>query len=186
MSTMCSKKIREEATVDHYPASPHPSGRLSPQDFRLDEIDRKILRALVADARISNKDLAEHVGIAQSTCLTRVRTLRERGVIRGFHADVDPRTIGHDLQAMVAIRLQPHARSAMNEMTAALTARPEVLDVYFVAGANDFLIHVATGSTDELRRFVGDVLNRDPAIAGTETYLIFEHTRALPHYVGDV
>ena len=71
----------------------------------------------------------------------------------------------------------------MNDVTASLRERPEVLDVYFVAGANDFLVHVATRSTDELRRFVGDVLNRDPAIAGTETNLIFEHTRALNRYV---
>src|ERR671923_9495 len=61
---------------------------------------------------------------------------------------------------------------------AALSRRPEVLDVYFVAGANDFLLHVATASTDDLRAFVADHLNRAPAIAGTETNLIFEHTRA--------
>ncbi|MGI5130166.1 Lrp/AsnC family transcriptional regulator [Pseudonocardia sp. CA-107938] len=157
---------------------------MPPQDVRLDDTDRALLRALVADARISNKELAERVGIAQSTCLARVRSLRERGVIRGYHADVDPRAVGHDLQAMIAIRLQPHARGAMGDVTASLRERPEVLDVYFVAGANDFLVHVATPSTDELRRFVGDVLNRDPAIAGTETNLIFEHTRALNHYVG--
>ena len=55
-----------------------------------------------------------------------------------------------------------------------------MLEVYFVAGANDFLVHVATASTDALRRFVAETLNRDPAIAGTETNLIFEHTRAGP------
>jgi DNA-binding Lrp family transcriptional regulator len=146
--------------------------------MRLDDTDLAILRVLGDDARISNKELAERVGVAQSTCLARVRALRESGVIRGYHADIDPRALGHDLQAMIAIRLQPHARNAMSEFVAALSRRPEVLEVYFVAGANDFLVHVATASTDELRRFVGDHLNRDPAIAGTETNLIFEHTRA--------
>jgi DNA-binding Lrp family transcriptional regulator len=141
-------------------------------------VDRALLRALVDDARVSNKELAEKVGIAQSTCLTRVRALRGSGVIRGYHADIDPKALGHDLQAMIAIRLQPHARGAMGEFTASLSRRPEVLEVYFVAGANDFLVHVACASTDALRRFVGDHLNRDPAIAGTETNLIFEHTRA--------
>ncbi len=144
----------------------------------LDDTDRAILRALVDNARVSNKELAEAAGIAQSTCLARVRTLRETGVIRGFHADVDPKALGHDLQAMIAVRLQPHARGAMAQFTAELSRRPEVLQVYFVAGGNDFLVHVATASTDALRRFVGDLLNRDPAIAGTETNLIFEHTRA--------
>ncbi|WP_308282659.1 Lrp/AsnC family transcriptional regulator [Pseudonocardia nigra] len=152
---------------------------MPPQDVRpLDDVDRAILRILSVDARISNKELADRVGVAQSTCLTRVRALRESGVIRGYHADVDPRALGHDLEAMIAIRLQPHARATMGEVIATLSRRPEVLDVYFVAGANDFLLHVATASTDELRRFVGDHLNRDPAIAGTETNLIFEHTRA--------
>ena len=151
---------------------------LLPQEVRLDGTDRAILRALADDARISNKELADRVGIAQSTCLARVRTLRATGVIRGYHADIDPRAIGHDLQAMIAIRLQPHARGTMGERVAALSRRPEVLDVYFVAGANDFLLHVATPSTDTLRAFVADHLNRDPAIAGTETNLIFEHTRA--------
>ena len=159
-------------------AGPRPRRAVSPQDVRLDATDRAILRALADDARVSNKDLADRVGIAQSTCLARVRALREGGVIRGYHADIDPRALGHDLQAMVAVRLQPDARHAIAEFTTALTRRPEVLDVYFVAGANDFLVHVATVSTDELRRFVGEQLNRDPAVAGTETNLIFEHTRA--------
>lgn len=146
--------------------------------MRLDDTDRAILRVLGADARISNKELADQVGVAQSTCLARVRALRTAGVIRGYHADIDPGALGHDLQAMIAIRLQPHARHAIGEFVTALSRRTEVLEIYFVAGANDFLVHVATASTDELRRFVGDHLNRDPAIAGTETNLIFEHTRA--------
>ena len=127
---------------------------------------------------MSNKELADRVGVAQSTCLARVRALRETGVIRGYHADIDPRALGHDLQAMIAIRLQPHARGAMGEFVRPLSGRARGAGVYFVAGANDFLLHVATASTDALRRFVGDHLNRDPAIAGTETNLIFEHTRA--------
>ena len=67
----------------------------------------------------------------------------------------------------------------MAQFTADLSRRPEVLEVYFVAGADDFLVHVATASTMPAR-FVGETLNRDPAIAGTETNLIFEHTRAGP------
>jgi DNA-binding Lrp family transcriptional regulator len=160
-------------------AAPRRAGTFPPKEVRpLDDTDRALLRALVDNARISNKELAERVGIAASTCLARVRTLRESGVIRGFHADIDPRAIGHDLEAMIAIRLQPSARGGLNDVITKMSRRPEVLDVYFVAGANDFLVHVATSSTDELRRFVADHLNRDPAIAGTETNLIFEHTRA--------
>ncbi|NMH97496.1 Lrp/AsnC family transcriptional regulator [Pseudonocardia acidicola] len=154
-----------------------------PQDVRpvtpaLDDTDRAILRALATDARIPNNALAEQVGIAPSTCLARVRALRERGVIRGFHADIDPRAVGHDLEAMIAVRLQAHARSNMAQFVARISALPEVLDVYFVAGANDYLIHVATSSTDELRWFVAEQLSRHPDVANTETSLIFEHIRA--------
>jgi DNA-binding Lrp family transcriptional regulator len=160
------------------PAGSRPERALRPQNVRLDDTDRAILRVLADDARISNKELADRVGIAQSTCLARVRALRTGRVIRGFHADIDPRALGHELEAMIAIRFQPNARGSLTEHVAALSRRPEVLDVYFVAGANDFLLHVATPSTDALRAFVADHLNRDPAIAGTETNLIFEHTRA--------
>jgi DNA-binding Lrp family transcriptional regulator len=158
-------------------AVPRRAEPIPPKNVRLDDTDRALVAALAGDARLSNKELAERVGIAQSTCLGRVRALRERGVIRGFHADIDPRALGHDLQAMIAIRLQPHARAAVGEFTAVLRRYPEVLDVYFVAGADDFLVHVAMASTDALRTFVSDNLNRNPAIAGTETSLIFEHIR---------
>ncbi|MHA6794418.1 Lrp/AsnC family transcriptional regulator [Pseudonocardia bannensis] len=154
-----------------------------PQDVRsappvLDATDRAILRALAADARIPNNALAEQVGIAASTCLTRVRALRERGVIRGFHADIDPRALGHDLEAMIAVRLQAHARCNMSQFVTRLAGLPEVLDVYFVAGTTDYLVHVATSSTDELRWFVAEQLSRHPDVASTETSLIFEHVRA--------
>jgi DNA-binding Lrp family transcriptional regulator len=157
----------------------------SPRDVRplyLDDTDQAILDELRADARIPNKLLAQRVGVAPSTCLARVRVLRERGVIRGYHADVDPRAIGHDLQAMIAVRLHGAARGHIREFIGALSRQPEVLDVFFVAGANDYLVHVAVTSTEELRRFVADQLSRNPDVAYTETNLIFEHIRAYGHY----
>jgi len=147
----------------------------------LDDVDHALLAELRTDARIPNKLLAERVGIAASTCLARVRSLRERGVIRGYYADVDPKALGHDLQAMIAIRLDVKARHHIREVIAALARRPEVLDVYFVAGANDYLVHVAVPGTEELRRFVADHLSRNPDIGYTETSLIFEHIRADGH-----
>lgn len=155
-----------------------------PQDLRplLDDVDRAIVRALAADARISNAALAQRVGIAQSTCLTRVRLLRERGVIRGFHADIDPRAVGHDLEVMIAVRLHPHSRGHLSDFAVSMSRRPEVLDVYFVAGANDYLLHVAMAGTDAVRWFVAEHLNRNPDVAHTETSLIFEHLPAAGRY----
>ena len=99
-------------------------------------------------------------------------------MIRGFHADIEPAALGRDLQAMIAVRLAGHARGHMGPFVTRVSRLPEVLDVYFVAGVNDYLLHVAVGSTADLRDFVAEHLNRDPDVASTETNLIFEHTRA--------
>jgi DNA-binding Lrp family transcriptional regulator len=144
----------------------------------LDEVDRRILRQLVADARTPNNALAQAVGIAPSTCLGRVRALRDSGVIRGYHADVDPAALGRPIQAMIAVRLQSHARGHIPEFAAAVAKLPEVLNVFFLAGAVDFYVHIAAASTQDLRDFVVINLSRNPDVALTETNLIFEHIRS--------
>jgi DNA-binding Lrp family transcriptional regulator len=107
-----------------------------------------------------------------------VRSLRERGVIRGYHADIDPAAFGRPLQAMIAVRLQSHARGHINEFVAKVAELPEVLNVFFLGGADDFLIHIAATSTQNLRDFVVVNLSGNPDVALTETNLIFEHVRA--------
>ncbi|NMM92184.1 AsnC family transcriptional regulator [Rhodococcus sp. SRB_17] len=141
----------------------------------LDDIDRILLDQLSYDARTTNSALAALAGIAPSTCLGRVRSLVDRGVIRGFHADIDPAAFGRDLQAMVAVRVRANARHHLGQLAEQLAAIEEVLNVYFISGANDFFVHVATANSDELRRFVLDHLSAHPAFASTETILIFEH-----------
>ena len=143
----------------------------------LDEVDQAILRALAADARMPNNALADLVGVAPSTCLGRVRALRDRGVIRGFHAEIDPSAIGRPIQAMIAVRMQSHARSQIAEFAASVSDLPEVLNVFFLAGADDFLVHVAARNTENLRHFVVVNLSGNPDVALTETNLIFEHIR---------
>ena len=143
----------------------------------LDDVDRRLLAILHDDARISNSALADAVGIAPSTCHGRVRRLQELGVIRGFHADIDPAAIGLPLQAMVSVRLQSGARGKIRNFLQQIRRKPQVIDVYFLAGADDFILHVAARDTDDLRSFVVDNLNADADVAGTQTSLIFEHLR---------
>jgi DNA-binding Lrp family transcriptional regulator len=143
-----------------------------------DELDRRILAHLAVDARIPNNALADLVGIAPSTCLGRVRALRESGVIRGYHADIDPAALGRPIQAMIAVRLQSHARGHMTEFVAKVAALPEVLNVFFLGGTDDFLVHIAATGTENLRDFVVVNLSGNPDVALTETNLIFEHVRA--------
>ncbi|MDQ6657263.1 MAG: Lrp/AsnC family transcriptional regulator, partial [Actinomycetota bacterium] len=97
----------------------------------LDATDRAILAVLAADGRIANNALAEQVGIAASTCLTRVRALRESGVIRGVHADIDPAAVGLPLQAMIAVRVQAGSRDHLMDFAERIRRRPEVRSLYF-------------------------------------------------------
>jgi DNA-binding Lrp family transcriptional regulator len=159
------------------------SAAASSQDPRppLDRIDRELLRHLERDARMTNNALAELVGIAPSTCLGRVRALRARGVIRGYHADIDPASTGHPLQAMISVRLQSDARSRLEEFVSRVGVLPEVRDVYFLAGVDDYLLHVATADTASLRDFVV-ALNGEADVAGTQTSLIFDHIRVPQTY----
>lgn len=152
---------------------------LSPNDRqpRLDTVDMAILEALAADARISNQRIAERVGIAPSTSLARLRSLRERGVIRGFHAEVDLATLGRPLQALVAVRLAVHAREQIDAFTRAVSEVPGVLMVFHLTGVTDYLVWVAASDPQDLREFVVDHLATHPSVAHAETSLIYEHRR---------
>src|SRR3979490_606742 len=166
--------MREESTKS---ASTPPRSSKDVQPIDLDGIDRRILTALHADARMSNSALADLVGIAPSTCHGRVRRLQELGVIRGFYADIDPSAIGLSLQAMISVTLQSNARGKIRSFIQQIRSKPQVMDVYFLAGADDFILHVAARDTDDLRSFVVENLNADADVAGTQTSLIFEHLR---------
>ncbi|SCL15751.1 transcriptional regulator, AsnC family [Micromonospora nigra] len=143
----------------------------------LDDTDRTILAELAADGRMPNNALAERVGVAPSTCLTRTRALRECGAIRGFHADVDPAAVGLPLQALVSVRLTAHERAAVDAFRARSVRLPGVVSVFHVAGAEDYVLHVRAASADALRDFVLDYLAVDPAVQHTQTSLIFEQAR---------
>src|ERR1700739_4197818 len=143
----------------------------------LDDVERRILNALHDDARIPNSVLADVVGIAPSTCHGRLRRLQDIGVIRGFYTDVDPAAIGQPLHAMISVSLQSHARCRIRHFIHEIRKLAQVIDVYFLAGADDFILHVAARDTEDLRAFVVENLNADPDVAGTQTSLIFEHLR---------
>jgi DNA-binding Lrp family transcriptional regulator len=143
----------------------------------IDRVDAAILEALAADARISNQRIAERVGIAPSTSLARLRALRARGVIRGYHAEVDLAALGRPLQALIAVRLAVHAREQIDAFTSAVSELPGVLMVFHLTGVTDYLVWVAAADPQDLRGFVVDHLVTHPAVAHAETSLIYEHRR---------
>src|SRR5439155_24362940 len=117
-------------------------------------IGRTILVALANNARLTNQELAAALGLAQSSCLERVRRLIRTGVLCGFHADVDLSAIGMGLEAMVTIGLAAHTRSTYQTLRQHLLGLSEVLALYHVAGRHDFLVHLAARDVTHLRDFV--------------------------------
>jgi DNA-binding Lrp family transcriptional regulator len=156
-------------------AAYHPT---EPKDRRvqLDRVDRALLLALQADGRVSNAALAQLVGLAPSTVHARVRRLLDTGVIRGFYADVDPAAVGRPLRAMIAVTLRSTARSKIRQFVDSVIDLPPVIDAYFLAGSDDYLLHVAAFDTDDLRRLVEYLSSREE-VAGTNTSLVFDHLR---------
>lgn len=148
-----------------------------PNNLRpLDGTDRALVEALLEDARISNAQLASRAGVAPSTALVRLRGLRRSGVIRGFRADVDVAAVGRPVQALVAVRLRAHDRAEIDSFARRLPTLPEVLQTFHVAGADDYVLHVAVPDAERLRDFVLDHLTTHPAVGHTQTSLVFTHT----------
>jgi len=148
-----------------------------PENLRpepLDDVDRTLARLLQDDARMSNARLAEEAGIAPSTCLMRVRSLIDRGVVRGFHADLDPRALGLGLEALISVNIRVGARNTISAFSDEMRQLSEVVQVFFLGGAEDFIIHVATRDTDHMRQFVVDNLSAHPSVASTRTSLVFD------------
>ncbi|MGC9665902.1 Lrp/AsnC family transcriptional regulator [Planosporangium sp. 12N6] len=140
----------------------------------LDATDLAILAALAADGRITNAALAARVGVAESTCIHRVRALREAGVIAGIHAQVDLAALGYPLQAVVKVRLGSHNREHVRSFHATLRDIPGVLTAFHVAGDDDYLLHAAVESPEALRDLILEHITVHPAVRHTETHLVFE------------
>jgi DNA-binding Lrp family transcriptional regulator len=155
------------------------------EDRLRDRIDFGIVAALQKDARLSNKELAAQVGLSPSSCLERVRRLRAAGVLRGFHADVDPGALGFRLEALIAVRLKRHARLIVEAFRAHVLALPQVLALYHLGGRDDFLVHVAVRDTEHLRDLAYSFTTRRDVVH-LETSIIFEHSRRLATLADDV
>ncbi|HPM51837.1 MAG TPA: Lrp/AsnC family transcriptional regulator [Rhodoglobus sp.] len=141
----------------------------------LDATDRALLRALSANARVTGSELAAMAGIAQSTVALRLRRLQHDGYLKGSHADIDLAALGVTLQALIAVKLVKHVRTEVDAFRQAAPTWPGVLALFHMGGADDYLLHVASRSAEDLRQFVLTYLAGHPAVAHTETNLIFEH-----------
>lgn len=141
----------------------------------IDRIDAEILEHLQKNARLSNRQLAQKIGLAESTTLTRVRRLLDEGILRGFHADVAPEALGIGIQAMIAIRLAKHHRDQVEAFHDHALGLHRVVACFHMAGEYDFLVHVVARDARDLRHLAMDAFTTRPEVAHLETMLIFEH-----------
>ena len=140
--------------------------------MKLDEIDKRILRALQRDGRIPNNDLAKAVGLSPSPCLRRVRRLEETGVIRGYTTLVDPAAFGWSMVAIATIRLSRQNEDEIVMFEDAIRGWEEVLECHLVTGSRDYVLKVVTGSLEQYERFIKEKIARLKCVASIETSFV--------------
>jgi Lrp/AsnC family transcriptional regulator, leucine-responsive regulatory protein len=149
----------------------------------LDSIDRAILTELQREGRLSNQDLAQRVHLSPSACLRRVKTLEDSGVIAQYVALVNPRAVGKHGISFTIINLESMNTAQLEAFEQAVRDQPEVLDCFYVAGSNDYLIRFAYHDAEDLERFHAEVLMRLPNVARSNSLLVLrtvKKTTALP------
>lgn len=149
-------------------------GDLHTPSAGLDDLDLRLLAALVRQPGRSNKALADDLGVAESTCAYRVRALRTRGVLSGIRVVLDAAALGLPLQAVIRVRLGRHTREGVERLFDALVRTPGAIEVFHVAGEDDFLVHVAVEDAAALRDVVLQHITVHEIVRTTETNLVFE------------
>ncbi len=153
---------------------------------KLDAIDRMILAELQADGRITNVELARRVGISAPPCLRRVRTLEEQGYIRGYHADIDPRQLGLEVQVFAMVRLVSQAEADLSAFEALCIGWPLVRECHMLNGEVDFILKCVSPDLRTFQTFLTDQLTAAPNVANVKTSLVIRGAKDEPGVPFDV
>src|SRR6266478_7063591 len=140
--------------------------------LRLDRIDRRILRNLLTDGRMTNVELARRVGISAPPCLRRVRALEEAGIIRGYHADLAPEVLGYAVTVFAQVGLSSQADSDLKAFERLVSTWPEVREAYMLAGETDFLLKIVAPDWDSYQRFLSAKLTSAPNVSHVKSALM--------------
>ena len=146
--------------------------RQIPKPLQLDSIDLQILTALQAEGRLSNIELAQRVHLSPSACLRRVKLLEDSGVIAGYVALLNAKMVGQSGTSFTIINLATMSNALLEAFEEAVRETPEILDCYYVAGANDYLIRFAYRDAEDLERFHTEVLMRLPGVERSNSMLV--------------
>lgn len=153
---------------------------------KLDEIDRKILAELQSDGRMTNVELAKRVGISAPPCLRRVRTLEETGYIRGYHADVDARELGFEVQVFAMVGLQSQAQTDLTAFEDACRQWPLVRECHMLNGEVDFILKCVAPDLSSFQNFLTGELLTTPNVASVKTSLVIRAAKDEPGVPFDV
>ena len=143
----------------------------------LDRVDRKILRTLQEDGRISNTELAERVGLSATPCSERVKRLEREGIITGYHARLSPQALGQSLLVFVQVSLERTTPEVFERFRAAVQSRAEILECHMVAGGFDYLLKVRVQDMRHYRRLVASGIWSLPGVRETHTYAVMEEVK---------
>jgi DNA-binding Lrp family transcriptional regulator len=153
---------------------------------RLDEIDRKILAELQADGRMTNVELAKRVGISAPPCLRRVRTLEESGFIRGYHADVDPRELGFEVQVFAMVGLQSQAEADLTAFEEKCEGWPLVRECHMLNGEVDFILKCVAPDLSTFQNFLTEQLTAADNVISVKTSLVIRGAKDQPGVPFDI
>ncbi len=153
---------------------------------KLDEIDRMILAELQADGRMTNVELAKRVGISAPPCLRRVRTLEEQGYIRGYHADIDPREMGFEVQVYAMVRLMSQAEADLTAFESLCIGWPLVRECHMLNGEVDFILKCVAPDLRTFQNFLTEHLTAAPNVASVKTSLVIRGAKDEPGVPFDV
>ena len=153
---------------------------------KLDAIDRMILAELQAQGRMTNVELARRVGISAPPCLRRVRTLEEQGYIRGYHADIDPRELGFEVQVFAMVRLVSQAEADLSAFEALCIGWPMVRECHMLNGEVDFILKCVSPDLRTFQTFLTEKLTAAPNVANVKTSLVIRGAKDEPGVPFDV
>jgi Lrp/AsnC family leucine-responsive transcriptional regulator len=139
---------------------------------KIDEVDRRILRELAKDGRVTNLELADRVSLSPSPCLRRLRRLESTGVIKGYTVIVDPKAHGWSMSAIATIRLNRQVEDEIEMFEAAVRGWEEVSECYLVTGSRDYILKVMAADLQQYERFIKEKIARLKCVASIESSFV--------------
>lgn len=147
---------------------------------KLDRVDRRILKALQDDGRMTNVELARRAEISAPPCLRRVRALEEAGYIRGYHADINPEALGYGVTVFAQVGLSSQAESDLKAFEGLMQSWPEVRECHMLAGETDFLLRIVAVDWDAYQRFLTTRLTAAPNVSHVKSSLAIRTCKNVP------